>query len=242
MNIKKELDHEKRRLLFIKNNYKILNMRNTYICKIINKLYSFKKYYPFILSLFMSSITLKGVVYYDYEKNVITCEGLENMGVTNYGDDILSFTEPYYVLDDKQLYKQTLYDSFEPDKINYYLSLSKEDLDRLLDIKKIYITTNTDYLGSSYTTYEKHMHINEEKVLCASLTCLFVTIFNFFILGLGDALFVCDYVNMINERYARFSDSDLEMIDNYLYMIEKNINALGEEENATRKRRAKQNT
>ena len=119
MDIKKELDHEKRRLLFIKNNYKILNIRNTYICKIINKLYSFKKYYPFVLSLFMSSITLKGVVYYDYEKNVITCEGLENMGATNYGDNTFSFTEPYYVLDDKQLYKQTLYDSFEPDKINY---------------------------------------------------------------------------------------------------------------------------
>ena len=47
---------------------------------------------------------------------------------------------------------------------------------------------------------------------------------------------------MINKRYARFSDSDLEMIDNYLYMIEENINALGKYENATRKRRVKQNS
>ena len=242
MDIKKELEHENRRLLFIKNHYKTLNKRNAYICKIINKLYSYKKYYPFVLSLIMSSITLKGVVYYDYEKNVITCEGLENTSATNYGDNTFSFTEPYYVLDDKQFYKQTLYDSFELDKINYYLSLSKEDLDCLLDVKKIYITTNADYLGPSYTTYEKHMHINEEKVLYASLECLFVTLFNFFILGLGDALFVCDYVNMINKRYARFSDSDLEMIDNYLYMIEENINALGKYENATRKRRVKQNS
>ena len=83
---------------------------------------------------------------------------------------------------------------------------------------------------------------NEEKVLYASLECLFITLFNFFILGLGDALFVCDYVNIINKRYARFSDSDLEMIDNYLYMIEENINALGKYENVTRKRRVKQNS
>ena len=239
MDIEKELEKEKRRLLFIKKHYKFFNVRNICICKIVNKLYGFKNYYPFVLSLIMSSMTLKGVTSYDYEKNVITKEGLEKSSTTEYCDDEMLFTEPYYVLDDKQFYKQTIYQDFNKEKINYYFTLSKEELDSLLEIKEICVTGDTKFSGLSYTTYQKRMYINEKKVLLSSLEFLLVTLFNFFMLGLGDALFIADFVKKIAEQYDELDENDFEMIDYYLQMIEENINALVVYDDAVKKRRVK---
>ncbi len=115
-----DIEKEKRRLLFIKQHYKVINIKNEYLCKIVNKLYFLKKFYPLVLSLALSFMTLKVITSYDYEKNVITSEGYKNTSTIKYGDDEMIFTEPYYVLDDKPFYKQTFYQDFNKEKINYY--------------------------------------------------------------------------------------------------------------------------
>lgn len=109
-------------------------------------------------------------------------------------------------------------------------------MNSLLEIKEICVTGDTQFSGLSYTTYQKRIYINEKKVLLASLEFLLVTLFNFFMLGLGDVLFIADFVKKIAEQYDELDENDFEMINYYLQMIEENINALGVYDDAVKKR------